>query len=285
MSIDPNWIAQNFPVLSGVTPLGRGGQKWVFGAKHPTEGDVVLKIIKPSADAEEVRREFIAVQKVKSPRVPVIFEVGIVGSQLGPCFWFREARVLGESVRQVVQRGPLQPHEVLRLGLHTLEALGAASGAQVVHRDVKPDNVMRDGSGQFWLLDFGIARHLDLDSLTADNQRFGKGTFGYSAPEQMRNRKTEIDERADLFALGVTLFECATGRNPFLDGARDANERLRRTEHEMLPPVTLAIGTQGAREFADLVAVMTQKRRDQRPRTVAEALEWMRAICNGEGVA
>jgi serine/threonine protein kinase len=106
---------------------------------------------------------------------------------------------------------------VLRLGLHVLEALERAETVQIVHRDVKPDNIMCDGEGNFWLLDFGIARHLELSSLTPTASPFGKMTLGYAPPEQCRNVKGDIDSRADLFALGVTLHECATGRNGFFE--------------------------------------------------------------------
>lgn len=284
MTIDLNWIAQNFPELTAITALRDGGQKWVFAAQHPTDGNVVLKIIKPGTDPETVRREIIAVQKVQCPRVPRIHEANTVSTVLGPCFWFREERVGGECLRDTLSRGPLPPRETLLLGSQMLEVLAASTQVQLVHRDVKPENIIRDSNGDFWLLDFGLARHLDLASMTADHLPWGKGTCGYSAPEQIRNQKAMIDERADLFALGVTIYECATGANPFVAGTGpfDHAERIRRAENDPLPRVTLAISKQA--DFADLIAAMTQKRRDQRPHTVVEALQWMREICAAEGV-
>ncbi|MFX8601132.1 serine/threonine protein kinase, partial [Acinetobacter baumannii] len=75
---------------------------------------------------------------------------------------------------------------------------------------------MIDLNGDFWLLDFGIARHLAMSSLTADFRTFGKFTPGYAPIEQWRNLKSEIDSRSDMFALGVTIIEASTGVNPFL---------------------------------------------------------------------
>src|SRR5690606_10231964 len=103
--------------------------------------------------------------------------------------------------------------DVVRLSLHTLETLAAAETANVVHRDVKPGNIISCTDGSFWLIDFGIARHLNLHSLTDSNQLWGKGTPGYAPPEQMRNAKPSIDGRSDLFALGVTIYEAASGAN------------------------------------------------------------------------
>jgi eukaryotic-like serine/threonine-protein kinase len=163
-----------------------------------------------------------------------------------------------------------------------LEALAAAEAVRIVHRDVKPDNIISDPGGSFWLLDFGVARHPDLRSLTPTGLPFGKGTLGYCPPEQFRNIKPAIDGRADLFGLGVTLYECASGSNPFRAGARNDLEVLKRVERMALLPLRLSFGA--GNEFRDLVDSMTQKRRDQRPASAAEALQWIQEICAKEGL-
>jgi eukaryotic-like serine/threonine-protein kinase len=281
---DATWLSATFPRLTNFKSLGQGGQKLVMTALHPTDGEVVLKLIHPNTDVETVRREILAVQQIQSPRVPRIMEYGTAATQLGPCVWLREQLIPGETVRHMLTRGPLPPASVLRVGLHILEALERAEVAQIVHRDVKPDNIMCDAGGSFWLLDFGIARHLVLPSLTATASPFGKMTLGYAPPEQCRNVKTDIDSRADLFALGVTLHECATGRNEFLHPPpRDHIEVLKRVEKLLLAPVNLAIVESVS--FRDLVQSMTQKARVHRPRTVRVALAWHREICSREGVS
>lgn len=216
--------------------------------------------------------------------MPRILEYGAVASNLGDCVWLREQLIIGDPIRQVISLGPMDVASVLRLGLHVLEALEKAESAKIVHRDVKPDNIMQDENGNFWLLDFGIARHLELSSLTATAAPFGKMTLGYAPPEQCRNLKADIDSRTDLFALGVTLHECATGRNGFFDPPpRDHLELIRRVERWVLPPLALPI--KAAASFQDLVSSLTQKNRIHRPRAVRNALDWMREICVTEGVS
>jgi serine/threonine protein kinase len=282
MSITIQWLSGKFPDLANLTALGSGGQKLVFSAEDPTDGPVVLKLIHPQQDVASVQREMLAVQQVQSRRVPAILDSGTIATPLGTCFWFRERRILGRTVRECLNQRPLDGCRVLKLGLHTLEALVKAEEARIVHRDVKPDNIICDQGDNFWLIDFGIARHLQLDSLTATAAVFGKLTWGYAPPEQCRNDKPNIDARADLFALGITLYESATGVNPFRQGARDALEILSRVERMPLPPLSLSLAS--ASEVRDLVAAMTQKRRDHRPTTAAEALAWMQEICSKEQI-
>lgn len=280
-SPDMQWLAQQFPELTNLQPLSQGGQKLVFSATHSTDGDVVLKLVH-NCQPEEVRREILAVVQIKSPRVPLVLEHGVITTQLGRTFWLREQRIIGDTVRSLLAGGPLAPTDALRLGLHILQILVLAERATIVHRDVKPDNVIRDTAGNYWLLDFGLARHLTLVSQTATALPFGKMTLGYAPPEQCRNMKRAIDSRADLFALGVTIFECATGSNPFRQGASDALEILRRVE--TLPFPSLLLTVRSPDHVRDLVATLTQKRRDHRPRTAAEALTWMEEICANEGI-
>jgi len=275
------WLKREFPELSGIAPLAQGGQKVVFAARHPTEGNVVVKVILPGQDLSRIQREVAAVQQVKSRRVPRVLGAGTVTLPTGASLWLREERIEGESVREILTRGALVVTEVTRLGLNVLEALADAERARIVHRDVKPENIMRDQNGEFWLLDFGIARHLDLVSLTASAAIGGPATIGYAPPEQFRNRKREIDSRADLFALAVTMVECLIGRHPFRDGARDAADVLRRIENTamVVPPIP----GDGDGRLRELVVAMGQRRVDPRPRSAAEALAWMNEVCAPAG--
>lgn len=276
--MDIPWIAAQFPQLSGLQPLAKGGQKVVFVARHSNDGDVVLKLLLKASGEERLEREVLAGQLVECERVPRVFETGDLVTPIGNCIWLREQRVHGTTLRTRIRSGGLDFASVLRLGVQLLATLAQAESKRIVHRDIKPENVMVDGSGNFWLLDFGLARHLDLESLTETRLAFGVGTVGYSAPEQMRNRKREIDGRADLFAVGVLLYECAIGTNPFYLGARDQLDVLRRVEQLTLPRLQLPADRDGA--FADLIAALVQKYPTQRPRTVADAMAWMNEIAS-----
>jgi serine/threonine-protein kinase len=280
--IDINWLQSQFPDLSNLVPLNSGGQKQVFAAEHASDGPVVLKIIHPHQDLETTKREILAVTKRSGQRVPQILKVAALATQLGQCVWFRERRITGHSIRSLIACGPLGESKLLKLGLQTLEVLVAAERLRIVHRDIKPENLMCDGRDDAWVIDFGLARHLDLNSLTATAAVFGKYTVGYAPPEQFKNQKFEIDARCDLFSLGVTLYECATGSNPYINGARDALEVFRRIQGPPLPRLQLSFPS--SNDFADIVAAMTQPRRDHRPLTAAETYLWMKQICQAENI-
>ena len=164
--VTPTWLPGKFPDLQGIQPLSRGGQKEVFSATHNGNGEVVLKLMHPNSDVERTERELLAVAMVKSTRVPVIFDQGTVSTPVGDCLWFREQRIAGDSVRTRLTRGPLTTAEVLRLGLHISEALLAAEAAGIVHRDVKPDNLLVDAEGRVRVTDFGLALLEGADRLT-----------------------------------------------------------------------------------------------------------------------
>lgn len=274
------WISNSFPELTTIDELGQGGQKLVYSAHHPSDGEVVLKIIHPSQDPEAVRREILAVQQIAATRVPRILAVGRVDTPIGSCIWIREQRIVGMTLRERLQSGPLPMDELFRFGAQILEALSDAERAHIVHRDVKPENIMVDTSGDYWLLDFGISRHLSMSPITPAAHAFGKFTPGYAPPEQFRNIQSEIDARADLFAYGVTFYECSTGRHPFQDGAANQLAVLRRVENDAVPPLSLPCVA--AASLTDLVSALTQRRRDHRPATVADARVWFQDIVSAQ---
>lgn len=275
--LDVALIKARFAELTDLTPLSSGGQKWVYSARHADEGPVVLKVIQPGGDDERIRREVIAVQMTRSPRVPAISDTGEIDTPLGRCLWLREPRIDGESVRAMLTTNvPLPRGEVIRLASHVLEALERAHGANIVHRDVKPDNVMRDRAGNYWLLDFGIARLLDLSSLTGTLEQYGPGTLGYAPYEQLRNQKAAVDGRVDLFALGVTMYECLTGVQPYRAGARDGLEVIERIKTQALPPPSLPDDPRGG--LAEFVATLGQRRAEHRPESASEALASLREL-------
>ena len=278
--VDPAWLALQFPDLTDLQALATGGQKQVFTARHTTDGEVVIKLIHPGGDPARTERELEAATKVQAARMPRIFEHGQLTGNTGTIVWFREQRIPGEVLSARIQAGTLSYHELLRLALHVSETLIAAEAVSIVHRDVKPANIIVDPQGEFWLIDFGFARHLDLASLTPTAAPGGCGTIGYAPAEQCRNDKPDIDSRADLFALGVTLYEAATGRNPYIEGARDPFEVIRKASTQQLPRLESPLPG----DFADLVATLAQPNLVHRCQTACEAHEWIKELCDREGV-
>lgn len=278
--MDPIWLAGQFPDLTDLKPLASGGQKEVYSAIHAVDGPVVIKLMRPGSDPERTARELEAAARISALRVPRVFGQGQLMANTGVVMWFREQRIPGQTLSDRIQTRVLSYQELLLLALHVSETLVAAESAGIVHRDVKPANIIEDPNGEYWLIDFGLARHLNLKSLTATAALGGCGTLGYAPVEQCRNDKPSIDPRADVFALGVTLFEAATGRNPYLEGARDAHEVVRRVANQHLPRLQSPISS----DFADLVSTLAQPNMIHRCQTAREANEWIRDLCTKEGV-
>lgn len=270
-------LAARFPDLSGITYVTGGGQKSVYRADHRHHGPVALKIFADSADPQRTQREIEAVQQLACDRVPPIHATGLLSGAPKPTFWLVETWLTGDNLRTRLCSGPLSDELVRRVAEDVLYVLCEAEKRHIVHRDVKPENIfMAADESRCWLLDFGIARHLDLSTLTAVGAGQGPLSPGYAPPEQIQNYKDKIDSRADLFALGVTLYEALMGVNPFIQGAADGAEVLRRTIHMPLPRPTRDIGGDSA--FSDLVLMLTRGRRTHRPRTAAKAYGWLQRV-------
>ncbi|MBL0210844.1 MAG: serine/threonine protein kinase [Holophagaceae bacterium] len=266
-------LGRHFPNASGISLLGAGGQKLVFAATHATHGPIVIKLIHQNQDLERVKREVDAVEIINSARVPPVLEKGAITDASGRVHvWLIEARIQGQCLRQVLQKGPVPYSLIPTLGHDLLEAIRDAESRRIVHRDIKPDNVMVDQNGRFWLLDFGIARHLDKSSLTATVNAWGLGTPGYAPPEQYKNQKDLIHTCTDLFALGTTIYEAVTGVNPYLQGAGSVAEVLRRIEFKdvVFDPSQF----HGNTKLIGFLSTTMNARRSHRPSSARDALGW-----------
>lgn len=197
-------------------PLGAGGMGEVYCARDTRlNRDVALKILPPSLarDPERLRRfeqESRAVAALNHPSILAIFDVG---QSDGSPFLVTEL-LQGESLRDLLDRGPLPQRKVIHYGVQIADGLAAAHEKGVVHRDLKPENLFITRDGRAKILDFGLAKVVaapealaaDPD-LTSSNTSAGvvMGTAGYMAPEQVRGEP--VDARTDIFALGAVLFE------------------------------------------------------------------------------
>jgi serine/threonine-protein kinase len=195
-------------------PLGRGGMAAVYRARDPAlDRDVALKILPPEflhepSFAERFRQEARVAARLEHPHVLPVHAFGI--EQGRP--WMAMRLVGGGSLAERLQRGPLPPSQTVALLGEVASALDYAHARGVVHRDVKPANVLLDEDGRAYLADFGIARLLEGSSV-ATQTGLVVGTPSYMAPEQALGSK--VDARADVYALGVVAFECLTGRVPY----------------------------------------------------------------------
>ena len=275
---DIKWLQNQFPDLSKFQPLAPTGQKEVFAADHHTEGAVVLKIFKPGSNVERIQREMEAPLKVKSPRVPKVADFGRMKSPTGDIIWLREKKIAGQSLKDLLKaKGRLDATATFKIALDVLEVLAAAEAADVVHRDIKPGNIIIAPDGSAWVIDFGLARHLDMESVTPSSHKLAPCTPGYAPVEQFTNQKRDVDGRADLFATGVTLFECLEGENPFTVGATGWKDILDRVTNNKLPRVK---SKEVSDDFADLIEAMTRTKAEHRPAKAAQAFQWIREIAS-----
>lgn len=146
----------------------------------------------------------------------------------------------------------------------------------IIHRDIKPENIILDDIGNYWLLDFGISRHLDLETITTDIPFGGPCTIGYSASEQFRNLKREIDIRADLFSLGVVAYELMTGKNDYIQNVQSPIQVLRKIESETLPFLKIAGDTQSL--LASFIFILGNHMRNRRPKSAEFALQMLEVV-------
>jgi eukaryotic-like serine/threonine-protein kinase len=276
-ALAPALLAAKIPSLTGITFVTGGGQKSVYRADHAVHGRVALKVFGDFADPQRTQREIDAVGNIACTHVPTIFETGVINGGPKPYVWLVEEWLIGDTLRSRLASGPQSDQVVQLVARDVLFVLSEAEKKHIVHRDVKPENIfLAADNSKCWLLDFGIARHLDLSTITAAGEGLGPLSPGYAPPEQIQNYKDKIDGRADLFALGVTLYECLMGVNPYIDGAADGPECLRRTMASDLPRSTRDIDAAG--QFSDLVKAMTWRRRSLRPRMASKAYEWLGSV-------
>lgn len=188
--------------------------------------------------------------------------------------WLIEQWVEGQSLRELLNQGALSNALILQLASDMLATLVEAEKHKIVHRDIKPENIIVAPDGSCcWLVDFGIARHLDRTSITVNTMPH---TLGYAPIEQLQGLKTDIDGRSDLFSLGVTLFECIEGVNPYIHQAQDANEVITRVANTKLPLVARKVDNKN--ELKDLIEAMTMPKRVHRIANASEAHEWVTEI-------
>jgi serine/threonine protein kinase/tetratricopeptide (TPR) repeat protein len=192
--------------------IGRGGMGTVYRVNDTMVDEVVaLKLLGiASADVvERFRREVRLARRITSPHVARTHDLG---SQDG-CHYLTMELIEGTSLsRKLDQHGPFSPARTARTAAAIARGLAAAHAASVVHRDLKPDNVLIENGGRVVVTDFGIARALEGDNTRMTNGI--AGTPAYMAPEQLVGAK--VDARTDLYALGVVMFELLTGELPFV---------------------------------------------------------------------
>lgn len=266
-------IIENFGLKSIIQKFSESGQKDVYLVESEEYGKVILKII--TRIDERVKREIQIVTLNNFENVPKIFKSDSFEIAETKGLYIYEQYIDGHSLRDLLNlKGKLSLKETIDLCETMLAILLQLEKHKIVHRDIKPENILFDKNNHKWfLIDFGIARALEFSSLTNTATLMGPHTPGYGAPELFQYKKTDIDNRADIFSLGVVLFECLTGKNPFRSNSDNGLFDIWYKTITLFPESIQIDGDDGM-QFVNLIQVFMAKPIAQRPRNVEKAIKW-----------
>jgi Tol biopolymer transport system component len=279
-----------------LAPLGAGGMGEVYRARDTRlDRSVAIKVLPPqlSADADaraRFEREAKTISSLNHPHICTLYDVG---HQDGLDYLVME-HLEGETLAHRLERGPLPVSDLLRYAVEVSDALDAAHRRGVIHRDLKPGNVMLTKSGAK-LLDFGLARTVGLSptvSNKSDSPTMSKpltvegaivGTFQYMAPEQLEGR--EADARTDIFAFGSMLYEMTTGKKAF-EGRSQASLIAAILERQPAPLSTLApLAPPALERIVQRCLAKDPDERWQTARDLNHELKWMLDDSSKSGVS
>jgi serine/threonine-protein kinase len=259
-----------------IEKIGSGGMGEVYLALDTKlNRKVALKILPPHlCQDEECRKRFTreaqAAAILDHPNIAAIYEVG--EHQERPFYSMQV--VEGQSLRDVIAGKDLPIDRILEIGIQVCEGLQAAHDKGIIHRDVKPSNILLDSHGRVRIVDFGLAAIRGSEHLTRTGSTLG--TIGYMSPEQVRGQ--EIDHRSDLFSIGIVLYELITKQNPFKRDSEAAT--LKAVSDNTLHPV--------ARYRADvpegsqaIIEKALEKRAELRYQTAADMAADLRRVTEG----
>jgi tRNA A-37 threonylcarbamoyl transferase component Bud32 len=254
--------------------VGEGGMATVYRGRHRTlRREVAIKVLHPhlsssTRNRKRFAREARAIEVLRHDNILEIFDYS--GTDAEECYIITEF-VEGETLTDLVDRTGALPSEAATIvGLHLCEALAYAHKMGILHRDLKPDNVMVRLDGTVKLMDFGIARFLDESNVTMTGALVGSPAF--MSPEQIS--EGELDHRSDLFSLGTLLFFLVTGQLPFTGSnahliLKKIAEGTRPTVAELVPSVSATL--------ADVIERLMATRPDDRYPTAEAVLDDLRA--------
>jgi tRNA A-37 threonylcarbamoyl transferase component Bud32 len=269
-----------------VGEVGRGGMGVVYEARQLSlKRKVALKVLRfagvSDQDAmERFQREAETVAQLHHTNIVPIFAIG---EQQG-VFYYAMQFIEGRSLAAVLEASqkdaaPLGLVEVAGWALQAAEALAHAHQRNVIHRDVKPSNLILDPAGQVWLTDFGLAKRIDDVTLSMTGALMG--TPRYMSPEQASATTKPVDQRSDIYSLGATLYELATGKPLFdADSAHGIISQILTTEPP--PPRKVRIGL--PRDLETIILKCLAKEPQSRYATAQALADDLRAFCEGRAI-
>ncbi|QZY57119.1 Stk1 family PASTA domain-containing Ser/Thr kinase [Crassaminicella profunda] len=253
-----------------IEKIGGGGMALVYKAKCKLLNRfVAVKILRPEFTSDEefihsFRKESQAAASLSHPNIVNIYDVG---NDENDIYYIVMELVKGKTLKQFIkERGPLNPDKIINIAKQIALALQHAHNNHIVHRDIKPHNILITDDGRVKVTDFGIARA--VTSSTVTNTGNVIGSVHYFSPEQARGGY--IDEKSDLYSLGIVLYEMATGKVPF-EGESPISIALKHIKEDITPPSL--INPQIPQALEDIIIKATQKDQTKRYNSTKEICE------------
>jgi serine/threonine protein kinase len=269
-----------------IDKLGEGGMGEVWRARDTRLGrSVALKVLPPELANDPNRRrrfeaEARAVGQLNHPNIVAVYDVG---QQDGLGYMVSEL-VDGESLRTLINRGPLPLRKLVDLGAQIADGLAAAHNSGIVHRDLKPENIMVTRDGRAKILDFGLAKQIvkpigdETATNTLSEPGVVMGTVGYMSPEQVRSQP--VDPRSDVFSFGCILCELATGKRAFQGrSAVDVMSAILNSE----PPELVAANAALPPALDSIIRRCLEKRPEQRFQSASDLAFALRSMTSASG--
>jgi non-specific serine/threonine protein kinase/serine/threonine-protein kinase len=269
--------------------IGEGGMGIVYEAEQDQpRRTVALKIIKLGIATPELLRRFEqesqALGRLQHPGIAQIYEAGTVDTGFGPQPYFAMEFIRGKSPRDYAESNRLSTRQRLEIMVKICHAVQHAHQRGLIHRDLKPGNILVDDNGQPKILDFGVARVTDSDTRSTQQTDIGQliGTLAYMSPEQALADPMDIDTRSDVYALGVILYELLTGRLPYTI-SKKLHEALQAIREED-PARLSAVNRTYRGDIETIVAKSLEKDRTRRYASAAELAADIQRYMNDEPI-
>lgn len=274
--------ALKIPGYEILSKIGAGGMGEIYKARQLSVDRIVaIKVLSPRyAQDKDYMHRFIREAKLLAKLDhPYIVKAIDAGQSRNTLYYVMEF-VDGATVLKLLkQKGRLPERDCLKIGIYVSHALEHAARHKLVHRDVKPTNIMITKEGVVKLCDLGIAKLLDAGATESDltKKGYAVGSPYYIAPETCLG--TDVDIRSDIYSLGATLYHCVTGKPPF-DGPTAAAVLAQHVHKEPIPPK--ALNPEVSEAFSDTILKMMQKVPEERPQAPGEVAARLESIRRGE---
>lgn len=281
------WRGLELPILIGdyelLEEIGRGGMGVVFRARQVSlNREVAIKMIlrgrlASEADLQRFFAEATATARLEHPNIVPVYDVGDVDGRP----YFSMQMIRGQTLAERLAEGPLPEREAARIVAQAARAIGYAHRQGVLHRDVKPSNILLDQAGKPHLTDFGLAKQGAEDAqLTRSGMVLG--TPAYMAPEQAAGKRGNVGPASDIYSLGCVLYHALTGRPPLM---ADSPVEMMLMILEQEPPPPRALRPQIDRDLEMIVVRCLQKPVDLRYETADELANDLEAFLKDERVS